>query len=618
LGGVLALPSVAVGQSNGIASSTDIQVVTSALNSLKSGHPRLSLNAALIQQLKNPSSRSAAFRSSWTYFYNSYAAQLAIPPNYYSSSGLTLDGSRTCSLRVRSYALLYLATGESRFLQRLIREFETACAYPAWGGTGTLQLAEMTYGIATAYDWSYASIPTSVRTLVEQAIVNKGLIPGLAIYGSTANWWETGLYNYNMVISGGLGVAALAIADIDKPLAIQVLANARASLSPFIASYFPDGGYPEGYDYWTYTMNYYAQFMDALQSSGVNLSLPTSTGIASTGDIKLYNGSTNSDPFNYGDCSGYYNTPYMFWLSTMYNRPEYAEVQRASLPYVDVRPTDIVWWSDSGKTTDVTKNGSTKQFYHANVAYLASTWVTPRIKVGFKGGFNSDSHMHLDLGTFVMDALGQRWALSLGAENYSVAGEFDPIGRWLIYRNATIGQNTLMFSGLNQSTSATATLTVNAQNGSRPFAIMNGASTTPTVMSTWNRGMIVVDNLYSEVQDEFTPTVSGTEIWAMHTTAHIAISGSTATLTQGGQTMKLYVLSPSGATWSTASAQPGANPAGQTANTGVTRLVLQFAGHAGSAARITVAMVPQASGAPSVTSLLNQPLSGWTSFVAAP
>ncbi|WP_199701287.1 hypothetical protein [Jiangella rhizosphaerae] len=36
---------------------------------------------------------------------------------------------------------------------------------------------------------------------------------------------------------------------------------------------------------------------------------------------------------------------------------------------------------------------------------------------GFKAGDNASSHADLDLGTFVLDALGTRWAAELGPES---------------------------------------------------------------------------------------------------------------------------------------------------------------------------------------------------------
>ena len=44
--------------------------------------------------------------------------------------------------------------------------------------------------------------------------------------------------------------------------------------------------------------------------------------------------------------------------------------------------------------------------------------------IGFKGGDNKANHSHLDLGTFVMDALGERWAIDLGGDEYNMPGYF--------------------------------------------------------------------------------------------------------------------------------------------------------------------------------------------------
>ena len=46
-----------------------------------------------------------------------------------------------------------------------------------------------------------------------------------------------------------------------------------------------------------------------------------------------------------------------------------------------------------------------------DVAFLRSAWNDPNaIFAGFKGGDNRANHSHLDLGSFVLDAAGQRWA----------------------------------------------------------------------------------------------------------------------------------------------------------------------------------------------------------------
>src|SRR5271156_3614498 len=91
-------------------------------------------------------------------------------------------------------------------------------------------------------------------------------------------------------------------------------------------------------------------------------------------------------------------------------------------------------------------------YKHVNVAYMRSAWDDRKaMYVGFKGGDNQSSHGHLNLGTFVLDAGGTRWAMQLGPDDYDLPGYFDFSGkRFTYYRTGTSGQNTLMLNGANQ------------------------------------------------------------------------------------------------------------------------------------------------------------------------
>jgi hypothetical protein len=56
---------------------------------------------------------------------------------------------------------------------------------------------------------------------------------------------------------------------------------------------------------------------------------------------------------------------------------------------------------------------------------LRSEWENPQaLCVAFKAGDNKANHSHLDLGSFVFDAAGVRWAMDLGADNYNLPGYF--------------------------------------------------------------------------------------------------------------------------------------------------------------------------------------------------
>src|SRR6185437_13853424 len=90
--------------------------------------------------------------------------------------------------------------------------------------------------------------------------------------------------------------------------------------------------------------------------------------------------------------------------------------------------------------------------------------------VGFKGGSNAANHAHLDLGSFVLDALGQRWAVDLGPDDYNLPGYFGN-KRWTYYRLTTAGHNTLTIDGENQAPSARAPLLAYWSSPDRALAV---------------------------------------------------------------------------------------------------------------------------------------------------
>jgi hypothetical protein len=241
-------------------------------------------------------------------------------------------------------------------------------------------------------------------------------------------------------------------------------------------------------------------------------------------------------------------------------------------------------------------------------------------------------HEQLEIGGFVFDALGVRWALDLGREDYSVVGSGDDNpadnpDRWQFYRERAEGNNTL---DINPSLDGGQSLTANApvtnfesDSGGLQQAIIDMTSAysktaggSSTAVTGAKRGMRFVNGV-AQVQDEVTGSSAVAVNWFMHTGTSINIdpSGKFATLTpaSGTSRLKVMVQSPStGFTLTSMAAVPlgsSPNPVGQNPNSGVNKLRITVA--SGTSVTLTVALCPYIQGNTPPTPPAVTALSSW-------
>ena len=175
------------------------------------------------------------------------------------------------------------------------------------------------------------------------------------------------------------------------------------------------------------------------------------------------------------------------------------------------------------------------RYQAAHLAFFRSAWNDKdAIYVGFKGGDNAANHAHLDLGTFVLDALGQRWAVDLGPDDYDLPGYFGP-ERLTYERLKTSGQNTLLMDGADQDPKAVAPLTSYRSSADGGFAIADlTAAYAGSGATRVHRGVSLRDNRTRVlIQDEVETSRAVELAWTMHTQAAVEVQGDRALLTPG-------------------------------------------------------------------------------------
>jgi hypothetical protein len=343
--------------------------------------------------------------------------------------------------------------------------------------------------------------------------------------------------------------------------------------------------------------------ISGLQSAlGTDFGLSKMPGFGVTGDFRIHFIGPTKKTFNYADGhEGAGTAAQMFWFARQFDKPVYAWHER------DLIGGDSplhLWWFDP-RSGSLDKEPTARWFRNADAVLMRSAWDDPdAVFVGFKGGDNKANHSHLELGMFVMDALGVRWALDLGSDNYNLPAYFGN-KRWTYYRLATEGQNTLWIDRQNQDPKAAAPIIRFETTPSRSFAVADlSAAYGKQVKQAW-RGIALVDRKEVLVQDEITGAPGADIVWQMHTKAKVRLVGDLALLTQDGRTLTARILSPPGAPFEVVSANPP-KPQGQQPD--VHKLTVRVKGQPGLT-RLAVLLVP---GQPALSGKITvQPLSAW-------
>lgn len=540
------------------------------------------------------------------------------PSRYEIPDGLRLLAtSRRVLNRVYTLALLYRLDGEHRYLERAWRELEAAANFPDWNPRHFLDTAEMAHAFAIGYDWLYDAWTDEQRRILRESMVTKGLQPALKFYREK-QWWVMARHNWNQVCNGGIGMAALALLDELPDLCGEILSGAVQSLQLPMKEFAPDGAWGEGPGYWNYATIYNCIFLAALKTAvGTDMGLTKMEGFAETGLFPIYITGPTGRTFNFADGGdGTLRAPQMFWLAHMFNRPIYAWYARTT---ASPHPLDLLWFDERGQDPQAEGLPLDKYFRRVEVVTMRSAWNDRNaIFIGFKAGDNKFNHSHLDIGTFVLDAMGHRWALDLGADNYNLPGFFGR-QRWTYYRLRAEGHNTLVINPsqeADQDPRAETKIVRFVSQPDRAFAIADLTSAYAGHGAEKVLRGILLDRKRQcvIVQDEVELRQAGEIWWFMHTPATVQLNdeGRKATLTQGGEKFQAVLLSPDNVRFTVMDARPlptSPDPPGQNPNKGVRKLVVHLSNV--SSAKLIVMLAPLGEGGRFPSPEVLKPLTSW-------
>jgi hypothetical protein len=377
-------------------------------------------------------------------------------------------------------------------------------------------------------------------------------------------------------------MGALALAEVEPELAGEFLAAALPSIQLPMRRFAPDGAWDEGPGYWDYATRYNVVLLAALETAlGTDFGLSQIPGFSEAGLFPIYVTGPLQRTFNYADGGeGTVRSPQMFWLARRFQRPAYAAYQRT---VASGHPLDLLW---AGPPSEAPAELPLDRYFRqVEVATFRSAWGDREaLFVGFKAGDNAANHSNLDLGSFVLDALGVRWAVDLGADDYNLPGYFGG-ERWTYYRLRAEGHNTCVVNpgqGPDQDPHAVARITRFDSRADRARAVADLTAAYAGHVRQATRGIAVLARREVLVQDEIAADRPADVWWFLHTPAQIEIAadGRSATLSREGRRLEVRLLSPPDARLTARDATPlptSPQPGKQARNEGIRKLTVHGA-----------------------------------------
>jgi len=571
--------------SRGTTTNTTGAKATSEINllaTLKPSHPRLLMDTEDWTHLIRAGERDSDLARVLARIQTDAAWLCEQPPLVYKKDGKRLlDVSRQGVQRILLWGVAYHLSGDTRFSDRAREELLNLARFQDWNPSHFLDVAEMTAAMAFGYDWFYANLDEPARAAVRQAIIQKGLKPGLDVTGKSRGWHRTE-NNWNQVCFGGLTLGALAVADEEPETAARILEAARKDIANGLKPYAPDGVYPEGPGYWEYGTEYQVLMIESLRSAlDTDWDLPASPGfLSSAGVISLLTGPTGKC-FNFFDGSERTGLqPAMFWFARELKDASLLRFQREPLEETLTRHVKneaiyrqnrffsllALWWS---RTPEPYADSELPLVWKGEgrnpVGVFRTSWKDPdALFLAFKGGAANLSHGHMDAGSFVLESDGVRWGVDLGSQSYlsleskgvDLWNSRQDGGRWTVFRLNNLSHSTLTIDGQLHRVAGRANIT---EFGSHPHpqATIDLSPVFAGQAERVERRFELLPNRVVRITDKLHGLTPRSSVrWAMVTRASVTTTGGTATLKVGDKRMEAKLVLPGDGSFTAIPADP--------------------------------------------------------------
>ena len=541
--------------------------------------PKLILTPAIEKEIKVKLKSDALVQKYYSYLKKQADSILEKPLLKHELEGFRmLAVSREMVERMGVLCMVYRVDKKPEILKRIDNELLAVCNFPDWNTQHFLDVAEMSFAVALAIDWTGEFLPKSTMQLAKRALIEKGIKPSYN-EGGERMYWINSANNWNSVCHGGMVAASLVVADIEPELAAKTIARALDKLPNSLKAYAPDGVYPEGPTYWGFGTSYAVVAANALTTAlGSDFGISKSPGFMESADFFMHVSAPSGYFFDFADSwdkKDGDDSVLRAWFAAKTGDGLYFDKDFFEKPVEAGRfaGPGLVWISEYSqqKVSELPIN------WHGNgvnpVAVFHGDKANPgHYFLAVKGGKASISHGNMDAGTFVFELNDVRWVLDPGNQpyyplnrigfklsDYSQDGE-----RWTLLTKKNQGHSTITVNDARFLVNGKATIT-GFQDSGTPEVTIDMTPLYGNNLKSLSRRFVKESNQSVLIEDSFEINESTKTItWGLMTQAEVQPTKTGAILKKDGKKLNLEILSHPGLSVAIISLDPPPMPVDKT------------------------------------------------------
>lgn len=521
-------------------------------------HPRLFVTKEELPNLRSRINNNPSLKKDLLLLIDKCDTYLEKPPTKYYLVGIRLfSACYEVKQRLMDLSTAYLITQDKKYADRAWKELENCLNWEDFNlQTHFLDSGEIGPGIAIAYDFLYDYLTDEQKAFVRERLTELYLDYCVGVYSGNSNYkaleYRNVQSNWGMVCGTSMFMVASTLMDEEEPDSIltqkckYIAANALQTMEHIHTAVAPEGKWDEGMGYFEYIFEHTGwSFITMKNVYGDDFEFYSAPGVGELVEYAMFNQTLNG-AFNYSSIGpGIPKTfaPEVYVFGKLYGDKNKEAAYNDFYNMLGLK-TYLARYLLFCDPSTISKADYSilplDRYYKTNgIGIMKGSWEdSGSLYVGVSGG-RTDTYnsCHYDKGSFIFEALGERWIIDMGRngnDTYPFLKRTETHSALVINPDGGYGQ---------EFEKDTKIIRVESQP-TEALMIYDLTEVYGTKTKGYKRGFLVSDNRNTlTVQDELNLTNPSALQWNLITGAEVKISPDlhSATLTQGGETLKIDV-----------------------------------------------------------------------------